>query len=43
MPVSECARRIVAAMERNRDAANIGVVRALQLLYSFSPEKQVAM
>jgi uncharacterized oxidoreductase len=43
MPVSECARRIVAAMERNRDEANIGAVRALRLLYSLSPEKQVAL
>jgi uncharacterized oxidoreductase len=37
VPASECARRIVATMERNRDEANIGAVRALRLLYSLSP------
>ncbi len=37
MPAAECARRIVAAMEADRDEANIGATRALRTLYSVSP------
>ena len=37
MAADECARRIVAAMERNRDEAYVGATRALQTLFSLSP------
>lgn len=37
MPAAKCARRIVAAMEAERDEANIGATRALRMLYSLSP------
>lgn len=37
MPPEECARQIVAAMERNADEANVGLVKVLQLVHSISP------
>lgn len=37
MPAAECARQAVAAMEADRDEANVGAVRALRTLYSVSP------
>jgi uncharacterized oxidoreductase len=33
----ECARQIVAAMEANRDEANVGATRMLRIAYSVSP------
>ena len=33
----ECARQIVSAMERGKDEANIGMVKALRAVYSLSP------
>lgn len=33
----ECARQIVAAMERNANEANVGMVKLLQLVHSMSP------
>jgi uncharacterized oxidoreductase len=37
MPAAECARQIVVAMERNANEANVGMVKALQVLNSISP------
>ena len=37
MPASTCARAIVAALEHDRDEANIGMTRLLRTLYSLSP------
>lgn len=37
MPAAECARQFVAAMERNADEANVGVVKLLQVVNSISP------
>lgn len=37
MAPEECARRIIRAMERNADEANIGLTRWLRLVYSISP------
>lgn len=37
MPPEECARQIVAAMERGADEANVGMVKVLQLVHSISP------
>ena len=37
MPASECARQVVAAMEANRDEANVGMTKLLRLVYSISP------
>ena len=37
MAPDECARQIVAAMERNADEANVGMVKLLQLVHSMSP------
>lgn len=37
MAPAECARQIVAAMERNADEANVGLVKLLQLVHSMSP------
>ena len=37
MPASECARQIVAAMEAERDEANVGATIWLRRLYSLSP------
>ncbi len=37
MSAAECARQIVVAMEGNADEANVGMVKALRLLYSMSP------
>ncbi|MFM5886595.1 MAG: SDR family NAD(P)-dependent oxidoreductase [Novosphingobium sp.] len=37
LPVAECARQIVAAMERNADEANVGMVKLLQVVHSISP------
>ena len=34
MPAAECARQFVAAMERNADEANVGVVKLLQVVHS---------
>ena len=33
----ECARQIIAAMERNANEANVGMVKFLQAVYSLSP------
>ncbi len=33
----ECARQIIAAMERGKDEANVGMVKVLRAVYSFSP------
>lgn len=38
MPAAECARQFVAAMERNADEANVGLVKLLQLVHSISPK-----
>jgi uncharacterized oxidoreductase len=37
MAPEECARQIVAAMERGADEANVGMVKLLQLVHSISP------
>jgi len=37
LAAAECARQAVAAMEMDRDEANVGAVRALRGLYSVSP------
>ena len=37
MPAEECARQIVAALEKGRDEANIGMTRALRVAESISP------
>jgi uncharacterized oxidoreductase len=37
MPSAECARQIIVAMERNANEANVGMVKALQILNSISP------
>ena len=38
MPAEECARQIVAAIEKDRDEANIGMTRALRVTESISPK-----
>ena len=37
MAPDECARQIVAGMERNAEEANVGMVKVLQLVHSISP------
>jgi uncharacterized oxidoreductase len=37
MTPEACARQILRAMERGADEANIGMVKVLRSLYSFSP------
>ena len=37
MPAAECARQIVAAMERGATEANVGMVKVLQAVHSLSP------
>ncbi len=37
MAPTECARQIVSAMERSANEANIGIVKALQVMNSISP------
>ncbi len=37
LPVAECARQIVSAIERDADQANVGVVKIMQVLNSISP------
>ena len=37
MPPQECARQILAAVEGNRDQANVGMVKFLNLVHSISP------
>lgn len=37
MPAAECARQIIAALERGRDEANVGMVKLLRAVYSLSP------
>ena len=37
MSPDECARQIVAAIERDADEANVGLVKLLQLVNSISP------
>ncbi|MDJ0642253.1 MAG: SDR family NAD(P)-dependent oxidoreductase [Erythrobacter sp.] len=37
MPADECARQIVAAIEKDRDEANIGMTKALRVVESLSP------
>lgn len=37
MPAAQCARQIVAAIESDRDEADVGQVRWLKLAYSLSP------
>jgi uncharacterized oxidoreductase len=37
MPPQECARQIIAAMQRNADEANVGIVKLLQIVNSISP------
>ncbi len=37
MPPAECARQIIAAIESNRDEANVGLVKVLKLVHSISP------
>jgi uncharacterized oxidoreductase len=37
MPAEECARQIVAAIEKGHDEANIGMTRTLRLVESISP------
>lgn len=38
MAPEECARQIVAGMERNAEEANVGMVKVLQLVHSISPK-----
>ena len=37
MPASECAAQIVDAIESNKDEANVGIVKLLQMVHSISP------
>lgn len=37
MPVDECARQILVAIEKSRDEANIGMTKALRIAESLSP------
>ena len=37
MPAAECARQVVAAMEADRDEANVGMTKVLRTVYSVSP------
>ncbi len=37
LPVAECARQIVSAIERGADQANVGMVKIMQVLNSISP------
>lgn len=37
MSAAECARQIVAAMRKNADEANVGMVKVLKLIHSISP------
>ena len=37
MPAAECARQVVAAMEADRDEANVGMTKVLRAVYSVSP------
>jgi uncharacterized oxidoreductase len=37
MPAAECARQVIAAMEANRDEANVGMTKLLRAVYSVSP------
>ncbi len=37
MPVAECARQIVVAIEKDRDEANIGLTKSLRIAESLSP------
>jgi uncharacterized oxidoreductase len=37
MPASECARQVVAAIEKGRDEANVGMTKVLRAVYSVSP------
>ena len=37
MPPQECARQIIAALEKGRDEANVGMVKLLRAVYSLSP------
>jgi len=37
LPAAECARQIVAAIEADRDEANVGMTRLLRGVYSLSP------
>lgn len=37
MPPSECARQIIAAIEGDRDEANVGMVKVLKAVHSLSP------
>lgn len=37
MPAPECARQILAALEHDRDEANVGMVKVLKLVHSISP------
>jgi len=37
MSAEECARQIVAGMERGRETINVGMVKILQLVHSISP------
>lgn len=37
MPPQECARQIIAGMQRNADEANVGIVKLLQIVNSISP------
>lgn len=37
MPPQECARQIIAALEKGHDEANVGMVKVLRAVYSLSP------
>jgi len=37
MPPQECARQIIAALEKGHDEANVGTVKLLRAVYSLSP------
>ena len=37
MPPEECARQIIAALEKGHDEANVGMVKVLRAVYSLSP------
>lgn len=37
LPPEECARQIIAALEKGHDEANVGMVKVLRAVYSLSP------
>ncbi len=37
MPAAECARQVIAAMEADREEANVGMTKLLRAVYGVSP------